>query len=342
MQVLHQHNSVWDCILWFILFSKILFSLLFAVLSSNDVSPRTPWPQEGPLMSPLSTVGGLWGVLSGVCQNSPLCLKTDPTRVLFQAASTLLTNADLRKCFSRSNCGFHPKSGLTWDWSVLEKGGGAVGFQGVRRLILSHKDLQEIMLSSVTRRRAWSCLDDAWWWWCCQWWGLIMRILLQTDFWEIMLLVTGDDVYMQIENTCRDLIRYGCLIIPNCGFSYVSSNEQPGRMQSCIDCICLSFLHYVFSNVSLICLPERMHNHIGCICLTFLHCVFSNVSSNCLLERMHSHIDCICLSFLHCGSSNVSSNYLDKRMHSRTVCICLAFLQCGFSNVSSNGLLEKM
>ena len=121
MQVLHQYNSVQDCILWFILFSKILFSLLFAVLSSNDVSPRTPWPQEGPLMSPLSTVGGLWGVLSGVCQNSPLCLKTDPTRVLFQAASTLLTNSDLRKCFSRSNCGFHPKSGLTWDWSVLER-----------------------------------------------------------------------------------------------------------------------------------------------------------------------------------------------------------------------------
>ena len=58
-----------------------------------------------------------------------------------------------------------------------KKGGGAVGFQGVRRLILSHKDLQEIMLSSVTRRRAWSCLDDAWWWWCCRWWGLIMRIL---------------------------------------------------------------------------------------------------------------------------------------------------------------------
>ena len=29
-----------------------------------------------------------------------------------------------------------------------------MGFQGVRRLILSHKDLQEIMLSSVTRRRA--------------------------------------------------------------------------------------------------------------------------------------------------------------------------------------------
>ena len=208
MQVLHQYNSVRDCILWFIFFSKILFSLLFAVLSSNDVSPRTPWPQEGPLMSPLSTVGGLWGVLSGVCQNSPLCLKTDPTRVLFQAASTLLTNADLKKMLFQKQLWFSPKKWI--DMGLVSFGEGrrssgiprcasadfiTQGFTGNHALL---SDQEESMVLS---------------WWCLMVMMLSMMGTNNEDFITHRFLGNHAPGHwwwcsyaMHIENTCRDLI----------------------------------------------------------------------------------------------------------------------------------------
>ena len=77
-------------------------------------------------------------------------------------------------------------------------------------------------------------------------------------------------------------------------------------MQSCIDCICLAFLHCVFSNEPSNCLHKRMHSCIGCICLTFLHCVFSNVPSKHLHMRMHNHTCCSGLNFPHCAFPSVS------------------------------------
>ena len=75
------------------------------------------------------------------------------------------------------------------------------------------------------------------------------------------------------------------LTFPRCGFSNVSSNRPPERMQSNTGCICLAFIHCAFSNVSSGCLPDRMQSHIGCICLTFPHCASLNVSSNCTPVR---------------------------------------------------------
>ena len=86
---------------------------------------------------------------------------------------------------------------------------------------------------------------------------------------------------------------------PLCVFRW-SLNCLPMKMQSHIDCMCLTFLHCVFSNVSSNRLPVRMQSHIGSMCLTFLRCVFSNVFSSGLHARMQSHIGCICLTFLHC------------------------------------------
>ena len=90
-----------------------------------------------------------------------------------------------------------------------------------------------------------------------------------------------------------------------------------------IACISLAFLHCEFSNVSSNCLPQRMQSPIDCICMTFLHkivfCVFSALGSEqvslhwlhlfyfsplCfsnvfsgLSEMMQSHIGCMCWTF---------------------------------------------
>ena len=77
-------------------------------------------------------------------------------------------------------------------------------------------------------------------------------------------------------------------------------------LSSCIECICMAFLHCAFSSVSSKRLHKRMQSHIGCICLIFLHCEFSNGSSNDQPEKRHSHIGCISLTFLQCMFSNVS------------------------------------
>ena len=115
-------------------------------------------------------------------------------------------------------------------------------------------------------------------------------------------------------------------------------------MQSCIDCICLTFLHCAFSNVCSKRLHKRRQSRIGCgcICLAFLHCAFSNVSSNRLHEKMYSYIGGICLTSLHCAFSNVSLNRLFEKRYSHIGCICMIFLHCAFSNVSSNHQHEKM
>ena len=74
---------------------------------------------------------------------------------------------------------------------------------------------------------------------------------------------------------------------------------------------------------------------IVCICLTFLQCVFTNVSSNRQLEIMNSNINCICLVFLHCAFPNVYSKSLGQHRQSHTVCtfsgyqIVLKMLLCG-------------
>ena len=62
------------------------------------------------------------------------------------------------------------------------------------------------------------------------------------------------------------------------------------------------------------CLYDKMNSYIDCICLTFLHCAFSNESSTCLYEKMHSYTACICLAFLHCAFSDVSSTCLPEKM----------------------------
>ena len=100
-------------------------------------------------------------------------------------------------------------------------------------------------------------------------------------------------------------------------------------------------IHCMFSNACLKRLNKMIQSCIVCICLTFLQCVFTNVSSNRQLEIMHSHIDCICLTFLHCAFSNVSANGLPERMQSHTGCICLAFLHCAFPSVYSKSLGQR-
>ena len=104
--------------------------------------------------------------------------------------------------------------------------------------------------------------------------------------------------------------------------------HQTACLRGCIGCIGLTFLHCGFSNVSSNCLPVKMQSHIGCICLIFHHCALSNVSSKCLSVRMHSHTGCICFTFLHCAFSNVPSNLLHEKMQSHIGCICLTFLHC--------------
>ena len=82
-------------------------------------------------------------------------------------------------------------------------------------------------------------------------------------------------------------------------------------------------------------LDKTIQSCIVCICLTFLQCVFTNVSSNRQLEIMYSNINCICLVFLHCAFPNVYSKSLGQHRQSHTVRtfsgyqIVLKMLLCG-------------
>ena len=90
-----------------------------------------------------------------------------------------------------------------------------------------------------------------------------------------------------------------------------------------IACISLAFLHCEFSNVSSNCLPERMQSPIDCICMTFLHkivfCVFSALGS----ERVSLHWLHL-FYFSPLCFSNVFSG-LSEMMQRHTACICLTF-----------------
>ena len=109
-----------------------------------------------------------------------------------------------------------------------------------------------------------------------------------------------------------------CLAFLHCGFSYVSSNGLPERMQNhtgCMDWI-------VFSYGPSKNLGQCTQSHIGCICSIFLLCVFSNVSSRHLHKRMHNHTGCICWTFPHRVFSHEPSNCFCKRTHNCAGCIC--------------------
>ena len=90
-----------------------------------------------------------WRVLTDVCHPPALShCKTDPTRLPFQAGGIYYkqNRTDLISIYNWiRNCDFD--LGLIWV-VFSEMRGGAVGFLGARRLILSHTDLQEIMTTA--------------------------------------------------------------------------------------------------------------------------------------------------------------------------------------------------
>ena len=105
-----------------------------------------------------------WRVLTNVCHPPALSrCKTDPTWLPFQAGGMYYkqNRTDSIRIYNWiRNCDFD--LGLIWVVSS-EMRGGAVGFLGARRLILSHTDLQEIMTTAPQR----SSLGH--WGWLSRW-----------------------------------------------------------------------------------------------------------------------------------------------------------------------------